>query len=317
MDLSKSDKTSAVYPLLVCLGAMLWGTDLLLRPSLLSRGYSPAQVVLFEHILLSLIFLPVLIIGRRQIIFAFRRHWLSLIAISWGGSALATWLYTQAFTFGSPLTAILLQKVQPIFAIALASIVLGERRRPAYWCVCAVAIVGAYLLAGLTGLPDLRDARFMEAACAVGAAALWGMATVAGRSLSGALTPSQVAATRFALAVPPLMLIAAFSKAASHSILQDPMALCTLFGIVAIPDFAGMLIYYMGLKGTPASTATLGELCYPVTSLAIGVLFLHSILTMQQLIGLLLLMVSVIWLSMDQSLVAESRVPDDSAAVTD
>jgi drug/metabolite transporter (DMT)-like permease len=314
---AKIEKSSSVYPLLVCLGAMLWGTDLLLRPGLLSRGYSPALVVLLEHILLSIIFLPVLIAGRERILLALRLHWISLLAISWGGSALATWLYTQAFTFGSPLTAILLQKVQPVFAIALASIVLGERRRPLYWCVCAIAIIGAYFLAGLTGVPDLHNARLMEAIYAVGAAALWGMATVAGRLLSDTLAPSQLAATRFVLAVPPLIVFAAFSKGAGHPILTDPKALLLLVGIVAIPDCAGMLIYYMGLKGTPASTATLGELCYPITSLAIGILFLHSSLTFLQVIGLLLLLASVLWLSLDQSLVAEKPPVRSSSAAVD
>ena len=308
MDQSTKVKPSAIYPLLVCVGAMLWGTDLVLRPGLLKRGYSAAWVVLFEHVLLSLIYLPVLIKGRKRIWFALRRHWLSFLTISWGGSALATWLYTQSFTFGPPLTAILLQKVQPLFAIGLASLVLGERRRPLYWCVGALAVAGAYLLSGLTGWPNLHDARFMEAACAIGAAALWGMATVAGRVLSEALSPQQVSGTRFILAVPPLVVLAALSRSTPHSILDNPSALLLLLGIVLIPDLAGMLIYYVGLKGTPASTATLGELCYPLTSLAIGVLFLHSTLTIPQVAGLLMLIASVVWLSFDRSLVSEHTV---------
>ena len=43
--------------LLIALAAMLWGGDLLLRPQALSGGWSPARVVLGEHLLLTLVFL--------------------------------------------------------------------------------------------------------------------------------------------------------------------------------------------------------------------------------------------------------------------
>jgi drug/metabolite transporter (DMT)-like permease len=89
-------------------------------------------------------------------------QWVALLIIGWGGSALATLLFTTAFSVGNPTVAILLQKTQPLFAVALAGILLRERLELAYWPCFAVAVVGAYLISlaisGLSGhlaLPKL------------------------------------------------------------------------------------------------------------------------------------------------------------------
>jgi hypothetical protein len=52
----------------------------------------------------------------------------------------ATLLFTMAFTYGRPDTPVLLVQVQPLFAVAGARVLLGERLQPRY---------GLYLLGGL------------------------------------------------------------------------------------------------------------------------------------------------------------------------
>ena len=68
-------------------------------------------------------------------------QWAALLFVAWGGSAVATWLYTKAFTldFSHALTVVLLQKTQPIVAILLAGLVLKERRQPLFWAWGAAA----------------------------------------------------------------------------------------------------------------------------------------------------------------------------------
>ena len=48
----------------------------------------------------------------------------------------------DGFAFGNPTVVILLQKTQPLFAIALAHVLLRERLRWAYWPCFAVAVLG-------------------------------------------------------------------------------------------------------------------------------------------------------------------------------
>ena len=51
------------------------------------------------------------------------------IAVGAGASAIATILFTQAFVQGDPITPVVLQKVQPLIAIAAARVILGEEPR--------------------------------------------------------------------------------------------------------------------------------------------------------------------------------------------
>ena len=294
-------------PFLIALAAMLWGSDLLLRPGALSAGWSPAWVVLGEHLWLSVLFLPILWRERRRLVGLNKTQWAALLFVSWGGSAVATWLYTKAFAldFSHALTVILLQKMQPLVAILLAGLLLRERRTLTFWGWCLAAFAGAYLLIGFQKPPSLADVHAKQALLALGAAALWGAATVAGRSLTTALSPGGLTGARFALAVPVLLGLTLVPTEApsvpTHSI---HYAALFLLLIVLLPDLAGMALYYFGLRGTPASAATLLELCYPLTSLAIGVFILHTPMLPGQWIGLGLLLLAVLGLGQKSGVTA-------------
>ena len=288
-----------VSPFLIALAAMLWGSDLLLRPGALSADWSPARVVLGEHLALCVLFAPVLWRGRQVLAALSRQQWAALLFVAWGGSAVATWLYTQAFTldFSHALTVVLLQKTQPLVAILLAGWLLRERRTWLFWIWGAAAMAGAYLLIGFHRPPSLTDIHAQQALLALGAAALWGAATVAGRSLTAALPPNLLAGARFALAVPVLGLLTLVPNGQSAIVTHSAhYAGLFLLLIVLLPDLAGMGLYYWGLRGTPASVATLAELCYPLTSLLIGLFVQHTPVLLGQCIGLVLLIVAVLGL---------------------
>ena len=307
-------------PLLIALAAMLWGSDLLLRPGALSAGWSPAWLVLGEHLGLCLLFLPALWQGRKTLARLNGRQWGALLFVGVGGSALATWLYTEAFTldFSRALTVVLLQKTQPLIAILLAGWLLRERRTPLFWLWCLLALGGAIGLIGFHKMPSLTDIQVRQALLALGAAALWGAATVAGRSLTPALTPRLLAGTRFALALPALALLTLVptgqagppAHPASH-------AAVFLLLIVLLPDLAGMLLYYRGLAGTAASVATLAELCYPLTALILGTVVQHTPVRAGQWLGLALLLAAVLGLGRRPGVSAPKETAHEfSAAVS-
>ena len=174
-----------VSVLLVAVGAAMWGTDGVLRVPLLEVA-SPSQIVLLEHLVLLVYSVPAVVLGWRFFRGLGAAQWVALLIIGWGGSAIATLLFTTAFAVGNPTVVILLQKTQPLFAIALAGILLRERLGWAYWPCFAVAMVGAYMISfGDLGPFDrswLR--RTPPAALALGAALLWGSSTVLGGSSS-------------------------------------------------------------------------------------------------------------------------------------
>ena len=112
--------------LLVAAGATLWGTDTVLRQPL-TQALPSTAIVFYEHLILAVVVAPALLATRRAWMMLNVRQWAAIVGLSWGGSALATVCFTLAVQTGNPTSAVLLQKVQPVFTFLLAGVVLGER----------------------------------------------------------------------------------------------------------------------------------------------------------------------------------------------
>src|SRR4028119_667090 len=257
--------------LLVALGAALWGTDGVLRVPLL-REMSPAAIVLGEHVILLLYSVPAVVIGWASLRRLRASGWLALLVIGWGGSALATLLFTAAFAMGDPTVAILLQKVQPLFAIVLAQVLLEERLRLAYWPIFAAAMVGAYLVSfgNLSPFAALGSEAGAGALLALGAALLWGSSTALGRFVLRDVHFHALTGARLLLALVPLTVIALAQGSLGEMGAGFASRPGRLLLLALVPGLLGLLLYYRGLSSTRASHATLAELAFPATAVALN-----------------------------------------------
>ena len=131
---------------LVALGSALWGTDALFRRGL-ALELPSVEVVFWEHLLLVLFTLPLIVRGLRILRRLPWRDWAAIAVVGGGSSVAATVLLTEAFQHGDPTTPLLLQKLQPVIVGALAFLLLGERMRPRYFAFLALALVSSYLVA--------------------------------------------------------------------------------------------------------------------------------------------------------------------------
>lgn len=280
--------------LLVALGAALWGTDGVLRVPLL-REMSPTAIVLGEHLILLLYSVPAVVLGWGALRGLGGRGWGALLVIGWGGSALATLLFTAAFVAGGPTVAILLQKTQPLFAIALAHVILGERLKPAYWPLFAAAIVGAYLVSfgNLSPFEALGSDVAPGALLAVGAAALWGSSTALGRFVLRDVPFHALTGARLLLAVVPLVGIALAQGAFGDLGAGFGSQPGRLVLIALIPGLLALLLYYRGLSTTRASHATLAELAFPATAVALNWALLGVGINAGQVAGFFLLWAAI------------------------
>ncbi len=299
--------------LLVAVGAAMWGTDGILRVPLLEVA-SPSQIVLLEHLVLLLYSVPAVLLGWRYFRGLGTVQWVALLVIGWGGSALATLLFTTAFAVGNPTVVILLQKTQPLFAIALAAILLRERLGWAYWPCFAVAMVGAYLISfgDLGPFRALTSAELLTAALALGAALLWGSSTVLGRLVLKDMPFHALTGARLLLAVPLLASIVVAQGAIgglSAGFTAEPGRVILL---ALIPGLLALLLYYRGLTGTRASYATLAELAFPATAVVLNWTFLGIGVSANQILGFVLLWAAVFVLGY---LNAKAPAPDPSAPV--
>jgi drug/metabolite transporter (DMT)-like permease len=267
----------------VALAAALWGSDAYLRSHLVT-SIPAATVVLAEHAIVIVLLLPLIVRTWPQVRSLDARGRIALVAIGAGASALATVLFTQAFTYGDFIAPALLQQTQPLIAIAGAWLLLGERPRTRFAPFVVVALVGAYLVV-FADPGDVHVESVPGALLALAAATLWGSGTVLGRMLSASLTFEATTAWRFAVGLPASLVLALLWKAP----LVPPRAdLPALAGLAIGPGLLSLLLYYWGIQRTPASRATLAELAYPVTAALVGVVFLSQRLTATQIVGAVL-----------------------------
>lgn len=276
-------------PVAVAAGAALWGTDALFRLPLTGE-HSAITIVFAEHVVLTLCVAALL----PRVIPAVRRApWsvvLALLVIGAGASAGATMLFTQAFTYGDPITPLLLQKLQPLFAVAAAWFLLGERPRRAYAPLLLVGVLGAYLLAFANPL-SVSVSQLVPALLAIGAAALWALGTVLGRYATRTLSPSDVLTGRIVIG---LVTSGVLVAATSASFTLPLAAVPGLIGLALVPGLLALTVYYQGLRRTPAMIATLCELAFPLTAALLGRLVLGEALTLSQWAGVALLVATVV-----------------------
>ena len=279
---------------LVVLAAMLWGTDSLFRRPL-TQSLSPVTIVFLEHFVLVLVMFPLLARSATVLRSLDRRDWIALSFIALGGSVSATSLFTYAIKHGNPSVVALLQKTQPILTLLLARWFLGERPGRWFWFCLPPAVAGAYLVA----TPDWREGFTFETRqpgtilAAMGAAALWGASTVFGRYMVARVPTLVLTGLRFAIALPMLALLFAVQLPPDRSLPASIDAVFSLTAMALIPGLVALIFYYHGLRLTPASVASIGELAFPITAVTANWYVLGIRLTMSQIIGAFVLVAAV------------------------
>jgi drug/metabolite transporter (DMT)-like permease len=226
-----------------------------------------------------LFLLPVLIRSRHELRLLGARGWTAVGIIAAGAQALATILFTASFAIAAQhqlfAETFVLQQTQPLIAIVLAWIVLGERRRPWFWPAAAVAIAAVYMVVfasdPLSPLSALQNGRVEVGLLALGAAVLWASGTVLGRFALGSISFWSMTALRFTLALPVLVIVVLVQDGLGgfgHYRVSD--FLPNLLAIAIVPGLLALLLYYRALSKTPASLATIAEMAYPVAATLIA-----------------------------------------------
>jgi drug/metabolite transporter (DMT)-like permease len=269
------DRYAVVF---VAIAATLWASDAYFRNQLVQH-LSATQIVVAEDALVTLFLLPVLIRSRHELRLLGARGWTAVGIIAAGAQALATILFTASFSIAAQhqlfAETFVLQQTQPLIAILLAWIVLGERRRPWFWPAAAVAIVAVYMVVfasdPLSPVSALQNGRLEVGLLALGAAVLWASGTVLGRFALGSISFWSMTALRFTLALPVLVIIVLIQSGLGgfgHYRLSDFVP--NLLAIALVPGLLALLLYYRALSKTPASMATIAEMAYPVAATLIA-----------------------------------------------
>ena len=285
-------------PWLIVAAALLWAVDAPFR-KFLTTELSSTTIVFMEHLVIALLVFAFFFRYLGELKKLSLGDWMAVGFIGFGGSALATVLFTQSFHYLNPSVTILLQKVQPFIAILMAAVILKERLSKSFWAWAIAGVAGAYLVTfpelKITGLSFSGGS--LGVLFALGAAVLWGGSTVFGRMLVKKISFQAMTAVRFLSALVFLLGMQIYfgrlSEVGSASLKDWWYVLI----IAVLAGFVSLFIYYRGLKYTKASIATIGELAFPFSAVIVNWKFLGATLEMTQILGGLILLFAVVGLS--------------------
>lgn len=292
---------SRFAPLFVIIAAALWGIDgIVLRPSLYSLPVP--LVVLIESSIVAIILSPIFIKQFPKLKLLGRKDYLVFLAVALFGGAIGTMAITKALfyvNFVNLSIVILIQKLQPVFALTLAAILLRERLPKIFFLWAALAITGAYLMTFGFSLPIMAegDKTLVAAGFSLIAAISFSSSTVLSKRALRNVGFELGTYLRFLFSA-AIMLVIALLAGEIKEIVSVSTTQWWVFLLIAFTTGgAAIFFYYYGLKKITASVATICELAFPLTAVVLEY-FLHgNILNPLQWMGVTLLIFSIIKVS--------------------
>ena len=276
----------------------MWGVDgIILRPAL--YGLPVSLVVFIESTIVALILSPYFIRKRSSLKALDYKDWLTFFFVALLGGAIGTMAITKALfyvNFVNLSIVILLQKLQPIFAISLAAIFLKERLTKIFFFWAALAVTGAYFMTFGTTLPDLStgDKTTVAALFALLAAFSFSSSTVLSKRALRNVSFEMGTYLRF-LFSSVIMFVLVTSLGDIGSVSEITTKQVVIFLIIAFSTGgAAIFLYYYGLKRITASVASICELAFPLTAVVLEYFVRGNILSPMQWGGATLLLFSII-----------------------
>ncbi|MBV6420331.1 MAG: Riboflavin transporter ImpX [Ignavibacteriaceae bacterium] len=288
-------------PLFVIIAASLWGVDgIVLRPALFSL---PVPLVVFvESTIVAILLSPYFIRHLPSLKFLKTKDWLAFFLLALFGGAIGTMAITKALfyvNFVNLSVVILLQKLQPVFAIALASVFLKEKLSFRFIFWAGIAIVGAYFMTFGTNLPDFStgDKTTVAAIFSLLAALSFSASTVLSKRALRNVSFGMGTYLRFLFSAVIMLVIVVF-MGDTKNIPDITATQIIVFLIIALTTGGtAIFLYYYGLKRISASVATICELAFPFTAIILEYFLRGNILDVVQWIGAVILLISILKVS--------------------
>jgi drug/metabolite transporter (DMT)-like permease len=281
-------------PFLIVAAAVLWALDGILRRSLFALP--PLTIVFFESLIGTIILLPFFIRHQMQSYSGISMRtfgFASLVALLSG--LLGTLWFTTALIqvgFISFSVVFLLQKLQPIFAIASAKLFLKENLPANYLKWAGLALFASFFVTFPLGQVTIgeQSAAIAAALFALGAAAAWGTSTTFSKMLLKTTTTLTATTLRFFLSTVFGLFALLYIGQAPH---LETISLNNYFTLVIIALSTGMValyLYYSGLKKTQAKISTILELTFPLLAILIDSFLYQTTLHWSQYVAAVVLM---------------------------
>ncbi|PYJ84060.1 MAG: hypothetical protein DME73_00790 [Verrucomicrobia bacterium] len=290
-------------PWLVGLGAALWGTESAWRIPL-NELFDAEVIVFWEHVLILLMFLPLLLPNLGELRKINISTWSYLLFSGFAGSAVGTIFFTLALKHGNPTVVNVILNIQPVISTLGAFLLFGDRLAPRFFLYAAIAVLAGIFLS--VEFPTLITVSFERAGLTLGTgyalicAFFWGGSTVAGRGVMIGM-PLRLAASMRVVVGLICMTLILFVYGKLHGAALWPTAAQThafkaiglLILLASISGAIPLLIYFEGLRLTRASTAGYFEMMQTLAAVCVTWGFFHATLRAHQIVAGVVLMAAV------------------------
>jgi drug/metabolite transporter (DMT)-like permease len=197
---------------------------------------------------------------------------------------------------------VLLQKLQPVFAITLAALLLGEKLKRNFILWSAIAITAGYFLTFGFQLPHVVSGspNALAAGYSLLAAFAFGSSTVFSKKVLKKYTFFTATFYRYAF-TSILMLLFVLATSSFKSVPNISGFQWGIFAIIGITTGSGAIfLYYFGLTKIRAMLATICELCFPVSAILFDYLVNDKILSLTQWVSAMVLIFAILKLSLQK-----------------
>ncbi|MBT4800802.1 MAG: DMT family transporter, partial [Lentimicrobiaceae bacterium] len=248
----------------ISISAILWGFDgVVLTPRLYNLNVG--WVVFVLHVIPFLIMNLFLFREYANLRTFVKQDYILFALVGIFGGALGTISIVKALflvNFHQLSVVVLLQKLQPIFAIILAAILLKEKIKKNFIIWASIAIIASYFLTFGFSLPfdSLNDNTFMAAMFAILAAFSFGSSTVFSKKIL--LQHNFITATFFRYGFTSLIMLVYVIITGSLSQFELTTDINWLYFLIigTTTGSGAIFIYYYGLRRVKAILATISEL---------------------------------------------------------
>ncbi len=284
-------------PFAIISAAILWGIDgIILRPSLYTLPV--ALVVLIESAIVTVYLSPILIKNTNVIKKLELKDWLAFGGVALFGGALGIMGITKALFYVNYVNlsiVILIQKLQPVFALTLAAIILKERLPAKFFFWAALAIFGAYVMTFGFHFPSINsdDKTLAAAFYALLAAFSFGFSTVLSKRALKNVSFELGTYLRYLISS-VLMLFLVIGLGEITAVHNITLTQILIFLLIAFTTGGpAIFLYYYGLKNITASTSTILELAFPLTAIILEYFIHGKMLSIVQWLGVIILIFSI------------------------
>ena len=291
--------------LAVAASATLWGIDgILLTPQLynLNTAFVVFVIHLFPFLLMNCFFFK-----QYQLLKTMSRSdflYFTLIALF--GGALGTLAIVKSLFllhFNNLSVIVLLQKLQPVFAVLLARIILKEKIKKHFVLWAVIALVGGYFLTFGWSLPDFSTegiTTVYAALLSLLAAFSFGSSTVFSKKILG--NYSFYASTFFRYFFTTVIMLAIVLLTGHIGDFSQITSRNWLFiALIGLTTGSGAIfLYYYGLRNVKASISTFLELMYPITAVVLDYFVNKTVYSPVQWIAAIVMIFSIVMLNVEK-----------------